>query len=137
VKAKDRDGPRPERRMKDWEGFRAASSGIDPEEMKAEITGLRQQCDTGKAFAIALEDAGYILARGDRRDFVIIDQAGDDHSLGKRAGLKAAELRAFMADVDRESHAMPSPGLPLVHFNDTCCGGLKRALPTCTVILPN
>lgn len=129
VKASERGGPRPERRMKDWEGFRAAGTGIDPDEMKAEITGLKQQCDTGKAFAVALEDAGYILARGDRRDFVIIDRAGDDHSLGRRAGIKAAELRAFMADVNRESLPTVAEAREMARAEAESGGGVSLLVP--------
>jgi DNA-binding transcriptional MerR regulator len=43
------------------------------------------------------------VARGDRRDFVIIDRAGDDHSLARRLGIKAAEVRSYMADLDPAS----------------------------------
>lgn len=99
--------PRPERGPQDWESFRAQESKIDPKAMKAELTELWQHSDTGPAFAAALEERGYILARGDRRDFCIIDQAGDEHSLGRRiSGVKATEIRARMADVDAE--ALPS-----------------------------
>jgi hypothetical protein len=98
--------PRAERGPKDWETFRAQDSGIDPKEMALEITALWQGADSGLAFKAALEDAGYILARGDRRDFVIIDQAGDDHSITRRTGAKAAEVRARLADIDRD--ALPS-----------------------------
>ena len=45
---------------------------------------------TTASFKAALEASGdYMLARGDRRDFVIIDRAGDDHSLARRLGIKA------------------------------------------------
>ena len=44
-----------------------------------------------------------MLARGDRRDFVVIDRAGDDHSLARRLGVKVAEVRARMADLDPAS----------------------------------
>jgi hypothetical protein len=98
--------PRAERGPKDWETFRAQDSSIDPKEMALEITALWQQADSGLAFKAALEEAGYILAKGDRRDFVIIDQAGDDHSITRRTGAKAAEVRARLADIDRE--ALPS-----------------------------
>jgi len=90
-----------------WEIFRGKESGINPYDVKAELTALYRQADTGQAFAAALEERGYILARGDRRDFVVIDQGGDDHSLARRiGGVKAAEIRARMADIDRE--ALPS-----------------------------
>ena len=92
---------RPEPNVKDWESFRAAESKIDPKAMKAELTELWQHSDSGLAFAAALDERGYILAKGDRRDFCVIDAAGDEHSLGRRiSGVKAAEIRARMSDVD-------------------------------------
>lgn len=97
--------PPPERdRFKDWETFRAQESGIDPKEMKAEITALWQQSDSGGAFSAALQEKGYLLARGDRRDFVLIDPTGDIHSLARRIdGAKAADIRVKMGDLDRDS----------------------------------
>lgn len=97
--------PAPERdRFKDWETFRAQESGITPAEMKAEITALWQQSDGGRAFQAAIEEKGYLLAKGDRRDFVLIDQEGDVHSLARRIdGAKAADIRAKMGDLDRDS----------------------------------
>ena len=79
-------------------------SGIDRTELKAELTELWRTTDSGKAFAAAIEERGYILARGDRRDFCIVDQAGDAHSLARRIeGVKAANVRERMADIDREA----------------------------------
>ncbi|RYE51813.1 MAG: hypothetical protein EOP21_00385 [Hyphomicrobiales bacterium] len=93
--------PRVERRPEDWASFRAQSSKIDPQAVKAELTELWQHSDSGPAFASALAERGYILARGDRRDFCVIDAAGDEHSLARRiSGVKAAEIRSRMADVD-------------------------------------
>jgi len=107
VLVKDREGERPERRPRDYEGHRAQDTGIDPQKMRAEITALWQEADSGLSFKAALEDAGYILAKGDRRDFCIIDPAGDEHSLARRiSGVKAAELRARLSDIDRD--ALPS-----------------------------
>ncbi len=95
----------PERdRFKNWETFRAQDSGIDPKAMKAEITALWQQSDGGRAFSAAIEEKGYLLAKGDRRDFVLVDQEGDIHSLARRIeGAKAADIRAKMTDLDRDS----------------------------------
>lgn len=98
--------PPPERgtRIRDWENFRAAESGIDPKDMKAEITALWQQSDGGRSFQAAIEEKGYLLAMGDRRDFVLIDPEGDVHSLARRIdGAKAADIRAKMTDLDRDS----------------------------------
>ena len=95
------DGPRPERRPKNWETFRGHKSGIDPQQVKAEVSELWHSSDNGKAFRTALAERGYVLCTGDRRDFCLIDPAGQEHSLGRRiAGVKAAELREGLADID-------------------------------------
>ena len=98
------DGKRVKRRPKNQEVMRGDRSGIDPNDVTRQVTALWRQADTGQAFAAALEERGYVLAKGDKRDFVIIDQAGHDHSLARRVeGAKAADVRARMADVDRDT----------------------------------
>jgi Relaxase/Mobilisation nuclease domain len=95
---------RGERGPENWETFRGFESGIDPRLVKAEITALWQSADSGLAFKAALEEQGYILAKGDRRDFCVIDRTGDEHSLARRiSGAKAAEIRARMGDIDRDA----------------------------------
>ena len=82
----------------------AERSGIDPASIKTELTELWKRTDSGQAFAVAIEKHGFILAKGDRRDFCIIDEAGDAHSLARRLdGVKAKDVRERMADVDRDS----------------------------------
>ncbi len=99
----ERDGPRPERRPKNWEVQRGKRSGIDPQDVKAEVTALWQETDSGKAFRTALAQRGYVLAQGDKRDFLLIDPAGQEHSLARRiSGAKAAEIRNRMEDIDRD-----------------------------------
>jgi hypothetical protein len=73
--------------------------------MKAELTELWHQCDSGQAVKAGLEERGYILARGDKdRIYCVIDAAGDEHSLTRTLkGVRTAEMRAKMADVDRAS----------------------------------
>ena len=103
VLVKDRGEPRPQRRAKDWEGFRAVQSGLDWKQVQDEVTELWRQTDNGASFKAALAEKGYILCRGDRRDFVIIDPAGDDHSLTRRIrGVNAAEVRERMKYIDRD-----------------------------------
>src|SRR5690606_39004950 len=68
---------------------------------KAQITELYHSADDGRAFKAALEDAGYMLARGDKRDFVLLDADARVHSLGRQVqDVRAKELRDFMADID-------------------------------------
>ena len=78
--------------------------GLDHRERKAQVKGFYEASDTGPAFKAALEDAGYVLARGDRRDFVILDSDAKVHSLGRQLpGVSAKDLRAFMVDVDPDT----------------------------------
>jgi hypothetical protein len=101
---KDRQGPRPKRAPQRWEMYRGMKSGLDPRVITAEVTELFHQSDNGRAFHAALELHGYTLVKGDRRGFVILDSAGDDHSLARRIdGVNTKELNAFMRGVDREA----------------------------------
>lgn len=85
-------------RILDWEGFRAQESGIDPKEVKAEVTALWQRSDSGAAFVAALEESGYTLCQGDR-GYCILDQAGDVHSLTRRIdGVRTAHIRERLTD---------------------------------------
>ena len=94
--------PRAELTHAEWQ--QAERAAIDPADRKEQITDLFRQCDNGQAFKAALVDEGYILAQGDRRDYVLVDPDGEIHSLGRQIkGIKAKELREFMADIDRET----------------------------------
>lgn len=100
VERPDRTPSRPELRQEE-------RTGITGREVKAEVSAIFRGSDRAEAFRSALEDAGYVLAQGDRRDFVIVDRAGGVHSLARRIdGVRAADLRTFMAPIDRE--ALPS-----------------------------
>jgi Relaxase/Mobilisation nuclease domain len=104
----DRDGKeRPERTLSHAEMLQADRTGVSAREVKEQITQLWQSTETGKDFANALEQNGFVLARGDRRDFVVIDRNGGTHSLVRRIeGATAKDLRKRMADID--SGRLPS-----------------------------
>jgi len=54
---------------------------------------------TGTPFAAALEQHGYMLAKGDRRDFVVVDHHGEVYSLAKCIeGARMKDVRARMTD---------------------------------------
>lgn len=99
--------PRAEATHDEWQQAERQNpevGGIGHRDRKAQVTALYEASDTGAAFKAALEDAGYTLARGDRRDFVILDGDARVHSLGRQLpGLKAKELRAFMSEIDPDS----------------------------------
>ncbi len=98
----EREGrARPKRTPSHSEMQQAARTGISPQEARAHITKLWQQSDTGAAFAKALEDSGWTLARGDRRDFVAVDPKGGVHSLARRIdGATVKDMRARLVDLD-------------------------------------
>ena len=97
-----REEGRPERAPEVWEKRAAERSGISPDEIKAELTALWRATDNGKAFAAGLEEKGFILANGDRRGFVILDQAGTVHSLARRLdGVNTRQVNERLSDIDR------------------------------------
>jgi hypothetical protein len=74
----------------------------DLKAIRSTIRDCWERSDNGKSFAAALDAHGLILARGDRRDFVVIDHAGGDHALSKRiTDATAAQTRSRLADLDR------------------------------------
>ena len=76
--------------------------GTDIRAIREDIRDCWERSDSGKSFIAALAERGHILARGDRRDFVVVDPAGGDHALGKRiTGATAAETRTRLADIDK------------------------------------
>ena len=99
--------PRPKRAPKRWEMLRGAKTGIDPRQLKAQVTALRAQSETGQAFRTALESQGYELVTGDR-GLLILDRAGKEHSLARCCGITMAKLLAFMHDIDIK--ALPTLG---------------------------
>lgn len=100
----ERDGKeRPNRTPSHEEMLQADRGAVSPDEAKAAVTELWRRTDSGQSFRAALEQQGWLLARGDRRDFVVIDPNGGTHSLARRVeGAKAKDIRARMADIDPE-----------------------------------
>lgn len=80
------------------EDQQAKRAGKSVEERKAEIAALRKAADNGPAFKAALQEAGYLLAKGDR-GYIVVDEAGDHSVLARNLGMKKKELEAFMAGV--------------------------------------
>ena len=62
------------------------------------ITACYEQSDGGEAFRAALADQGYILARGDRRGFVLVDESGAVLSLSRYVkGHSAKQIKRRLA----------------------------------------
>lgn len=79
----------------------AKKTGITPEQRREEVTAAYAQADSAAAFVNALEEKGYVLAKGDSRAFVIVDKFGDVHSLSRYVkGVRAKEIKARLASLD-------------------------------------
>lgn len=102
------DRERPEiRAAHRGEQAQAKRLGIDDRAIRGAIRDAWERADNGKAFVAALAENGLMLCAGDRRDYVVMDERGGTHALGKRLlGVSAADTRKVLADLDRD--AMPS-----------------------------
>jgi hypothetical protein len=75
--------------------------GVDVHELRNTIRDCWDRSDNGRSFQAALDHDGLILARGDRRGFVVIDQAGGITALGKRIlDVSAANIPDRFSDLD-------------------------------------
>jgi hypothetical protein len=101
----ERDGkPRPDRTPSHREMLQADRTGLSAQHAKELMTGIWNSTKNGKEFQTGLSEKGWILARGDRRDFVAIDPTGGVHSIARRVeGAKAADVRDRFADIDPRS----------------------------------
>lgn len=78
-------------------------TGIDPEQRREEITAAYEQSDSAATFRAALEQKGYMLAKGDRRGFVVVDKFGQVHSLSRYLkGHTAKQIKAKLAPLTPE-----------------------------------
>ena len=75
----------------------------------------------GADFLVRLRNRGYQLAKGDRRDWVVVDPMGGIHSPARRLRIRAAELRIRTQDLNMTE--LPSidsvrTGLSMTDFMD-------------------
>lgn len=93
------------------------------------IKQLFQQCwavsDTQSAFAAALAEHGYILAKGDRRGHVAVDANGEVYSVARWVGIKTKEVRAKLG----RPHDLPSVEEAIAGF-DLDAQSLAASPPT-------
>lgn len=91
--------PRPVARTQRTDHQAAKRNGTKLDDTIATLHRCWEQATTGQAFAAALEAAGQLsLASGHRGIVVVV--AGVPHSLARRLGLRAEEVRRKLADLD-------------------------------------
>ena len=90
-----------ERGMSMGERAKAEETGITPKQRKKHITDIYNDSANPEIFISKMERVGYVLAKGDRRDFVIIDRYGHIHSLSRQIdGGKAKDLRKIFSSLN-------------------------------------
>jgi hypothetical protein len=125
----EREGiERPDRTPSRAELRQEERTGITGKQVKEEVTAAFRASDGAEAFRAALAERGYLLARGDRRDYVILDQKGGIHSLARRIdGMRAAELREFMATMNPEAVPSIDQAREIIEERDRRAGERKES----------
>lgn len=72
------------------------------ETIKAELRAAYNHAETGQEFCDNLSQLGYVLAKGDRRDFLAVAREGDFYAIPRAIGEKTASVRDKMQDVPEE-----------------------------------
>ncbi|WP_424988229.1 relaxase/mobilization nuclease domain-containing protein [Microbulbifer sp. S227A] len=82
--------------LAEWQ--QAKRQGKDARDIKRTFQEAWSVSDTKDAFAHALEEKGYVLARGDRRGFVAVDVHGEVYAIPKWTGLKTKQVKEKLGD---------------------------------------
>jgi len=84
--------------------------GFGPHDVRNTIRDCYERSDCGASFQAALDHEGMILAKGEKRDFIVIDREGGVHALGKRIlDDTASKIRARLSDLSRKE--LPSAAM--------------------------
>jgi hypothetical protein len=80
----------------EWQQARRAN--LDPKQLKALFQNCWTRSDSGAAFAAALRERGFVLARGHRRGFVAVDFRGEVYAVARLTGVRTKEVAAKLGD---------------------------------------
>lgn len=82
--------------LAEWQ--QAKRQGMDPREIKDALRTAWTGSTTRAGLSTALAERGYVLARGDRRGFVVLDTEGEVYALARWAGVKTKDIAARLGD---------------------------------------
>ncbi|WP_282604467.1 relaxase/mobilization nuclease domain-containing protein [Pelagibius sp. Alg239-R121] len=72
----------------------------DPRALKLTFMDCWAVSDSRAAFAHAIEEQGFVLARGDRRTFVAVDWRGEVYPVARLTGERTSAVKAKLGDPD-------------------------------------
>ncbi len=72
----------------------------DPRAIKEAFQDCWAISDSRAAFASALEERGYYLAKGDRRGFVAVDWRGEVYPISRWVGIKTKEVKSKLGNLE-------------------------------------
>lgn len=72
----------------------------DPRELKRIFLDCWAASDSKAAYANALKDHGLILAKGDRRGHVAVDESGEVYAISRWTGINVKDVRARLGDAN-------------------------------------
>lgn len=107
--------------LAEWQ--QAKRTGKNPKQVKAIFQECWNISDTQSAFAAALQEHGYILARGDRRGFVAVDFKGEPFAVSKWVGIKVKDVKAKLNEADK----LPSFAEAKAHMAKAMAANLQKA----------
>lgn len=111
--------------LADWQ--QAKRSGKDARAVKTDIQNAWAVSDSKAAFAHALEERGYRLARGDRRSFVAVDVFGEVYSIPRMAGVKTKAAREKLGDKEKLP-SIEKAKAQIAHEMISACGRFRKEL---------
>jgi hypothetical protein len=98
----EREGPIKFAATRD-EQQQAQRLGVDKDAVRNAIRACWDRSDCGRSFEAALAEEGLVLAKGDKRDYLVLDHAGGLHALGKRLlDISMPKVREKLADLDSD-----------------------------------
>ncbi len=77
--------------LAEWQ--QAKRQNIDPRWLKSTLQDCWQRSDSAPAFMRSLDEHGLFLAKGDRKDFVVLDHMGEVWSLPRLLDIKTKDVR--------------------------------------------
>lgn len=72
---------------------------VSIQQVRSDLQSAWQAAINGQEFLRLILERGYILAKGTRRDHVVIDWTGNVHSPRRRLEVRAGALRSFLVDL--------------------------------------